>query len=122
MMPTLDNFIKSEAMSSLMRLKPQTKINTISGHGSILKDLFEHCSILEHDLDRIKHHTIIDRNFSILTPSREDWENNNDLIPEDTELWFTDGAVNGGKAGFGIYNQNRQLEFMGYGGSFCNIL
>lgn len=49
-----------------------------------------------------------------MTPNREEWGNNNELIPENMGLIvLTNGAVNGRKAGFGIYNR-RQLEFMGY--------
>lgn len=85
-LPSLEHYLKSEAMASAMRLRLYDNDMKLSlGHGKILETIFSHDKILMARMDRINPMTSFGKPFDVVIPSRTDWLDSSELLPSDDQ-------------------------------------
>lgn len=126
MIPSLDVFIKGEALKASFRIIKMwnARSNNIeNGHSSAWKELVTINGILGSKIDYKTTHFNLSTRIKITIPTSEEWGDDYRFVtPTTHDIWFTDGSVGINGGGYGIYNLNREHIESGYTGKYATVL
>jgi len=99
-------YVKQEAMASCNRLKSGAQwVSTNCGHTLIYYHLSQLIPVSRMRCDKIPTKFIFSSNYTVETPSREEWKNNKVKLV-DNVICFTDGSWNHSHTRASFYNQS----------------
>ncbi|GBP11128.1 Retrovirus-related Pol polyprotein from type-1 retrotransposable element R1 4 [Eumeta japonica] len=101
--------VKAEAARAALRLPdvPTLKEGNLRGHVRILEIFWDTPSLAVSE--RMNRKLSFSRNFKVVISDRESWRNDNVVVKQGSQLWFTDGSkLEDGSAGAGIVGPNFQ--------------
>lgn len=122
-MPTLDSYITAEARNTAYRLRhfiTESQLRN-SSHTNALIDLYKYKPILGAPNDFIKPIYIFERNYKVIIPSKDDWENERAKIDYLSHLYFADGSKRTMGSGYGVHMSNDSRDLMDQCGEYAEI-
>lgn len=110
-LPRLDQFIKLDAEKSALRLKRSTVLlsGDLTGHLSILNE-FSINPIVEKCSDWMEKVVNYDSPFTVVFPSREEWEGGGPTISPGSIKFYTDGSKMNNLTGSGVYGPKTKIS------------
>lgn len=122
-LPKLECIITAEARQTAYRLRHiiNTQQLRTDGHSRALIDLYKLSPILAAPNDHMQTIYTFERNFNIITPSRDEWETNTFSINYFDNVYFADGSKRSNGSGYGVYMANSDRNIQGECGTYASV-
>jgi ribonuclease HI len=117
-------FVEAEARAELFRLRTwghfRPQVMSGNGHDSLWGKMVGENPLWNAPSDYMISKIMTDRGFSVMFPSREDWEEGNQ--PEKADLiFFTDGSLCEELAGSGVFSVNPEMQLVVSLGPYVSV-
>lgn len=120
-LPKLDKYIEAEAKNTAYRLRRCITDAQFryAKHTNILKNLYDHDSILSAADDHVKTVYMFEKNYTVYFPQKHEWTEKTIKVNYRTHVYFTDGSVRKDGSGYGALYLRDHTIIRGQCGNFA---